>query len=336
LIAGKIASFLFKSTNSRLLLPVLTGRWQLATFPGSAGCRLQADFNRLIINALWVAMGSALGQRFNYHLTGPPSFLTKRQRKHLPPGAVSLQQNQSKTTPAMRQAIVTLTFFRYQGFAARWWAFRQMGLAPGLLPGLPGLRFGKMLGSGGGKGFSIWPDFGTYGLLAVWEDEVAAQAFFDRHPLYAAYRQRCSAWWTVYMQAAKAHGQWDGQEPFPSSVPFDENRLVGVITRATIHPRHLLRFWRFVPSASRSIQGREGLLFAVGIGELPIVQQATFSLWENSRLMQQYAYRSPHHKEVVRRTRELGWYKEELFARFHPYRSEGEWGEGGTPLEGVL
>jgi hypothetical protein len=281
-------------------------------------------------------MGSVFGQRFNYHLTARPQVLTKRQRKHLLAGAVSAAAVLTKNRPAMSQAIVTLTFFRYQGLAARWWAFRQMGLAPGLLPGLPGLRFGKMLGSGGGKGFSVWPDFGTYGLLAVWEDEAAARAFFDGHPLCAAYRERCSAWWTVYMQAAKAHGQWDGQEPFPIGLPFDENRLVGVITRATIHPRHLLRFWRFVPSASRSIQGREGLLFAIGIGELPIVQQATFSLWENSRLMQQYAYRSPHHKEVVRRTRELGWYKEELFARFHPYRSEGKWDGGGTPLVGFL
>lgn len=90
------------------------------------------------------------------------------------------------------------------------------------------------------------------------------------------------------------------------------------------------------PPPAAPIQGREGLLFAIGIGEVPIVQQATFSLWENSRLMQQYAYRSPHHKEVVKRTRELGWYKEELFARFHPYRSEGEWDGDGTPLKGFL
>ena len=38
-------------------------------------------------------------------------------------------------------------------------------------------------------------------------------------------------------------------------------------------------------------------------------------------------------KEVVKRTRELGWYEEELFARFHPYRSEGDWGQGATPVE---
>ncbi|MCB0555957.1 MAG: hypothetical protein KDD02_20595, partial [Phaeodactylibacter sp.] len=64
--------------------------------------------------------------------------------------------------------------------------------------------------------------------------------------------------------------------------------------------------------------------------------QATFSLWENSQFMKQYAYQSPQHQEVIRRTRQLGWYKEELFARFHPYFAEGNWDGGGTPLDGYL
>lgn len=229
----------------------------------------------------------------------------------------------------MHGSITTISFFRYEGWPHRWWAFKQMGLSGSALSEVPGLRFAKMLGSGGGNGFSIRPNWGTYGLLAVWKTEAAATAFFAAHPMYAACRARCSAWWTVYMQAAKAHGQWEGQSPFPITADYDPSRLVAVLTRATIYPRHLWRFWRFVPPVSRSITGKEGLLFSVGIGELPLIQQATFSLWANSEAMTAYAYSSPHHKEVVRRTRELGWYKEELFCRFHPYRSigEGEWGD---------
>lgn len=233
------------------------------------------------------------------------------------------------------QQIVTVSFFRYQGWRARWWAFQQMGRAPAMLKQVEGLQFVKMLGSGGGKGFSIRPNFGVYGLLGVWEAETAARSFFDRHPGFTDFKNKSTENWTVFLRTVMVHGEWEGQAPFAPTLAFDPNEPVAVLTRATIHTRYLWRFWRFVPPVSRSVHEREGLLFSVGIGELPLVQQATFSLWRNSHWMQAYAYKSRYHQEVVRRTRELGWYKEELFARFRPYASEGSWG-GADPLAEVL
>lgn len=199
-----------------------------------------------------------------------------------------------------------------------------MGIAPNALRGTKGLRFCKMLGSGGGNGFSIWPDFTTYGLLAVWENEARAHAFFDQHPIPAEFISRAEEWLTLYMRTAKVHGEWGGSNPFPVTTDYAPDRLVGVLTRATIRPKHLWRFWRFVPGVSAAMSAhREGLLFSKGIGELPLIQQATFSLWDNSHAMQAYAYRSQHHRKVIQKTRELGWYQEELFARFHPYATDG-------------
>lgn len=233
-------------------------------------------------------------------------------------------------------SITTITFFRYDTLPARWRAFRRMGLAGAQLEHVEGLQFSKMLGSGAGNGFSIWPNFSVYGLLCVWEKEEAASHFFNAHSLFEEYRRQCAGWWTTYMRAAKAHGEWEGRQPFPINETYDEHRLVGVITRATIRGRRLWRFWSFVPAVSRSMSDQAGRLFSIGIGELPLVQQATFSIWENSGAMKAYAYRSREHQEAIRRTRQLGWYKEELFARFHPYRAEGEWADGGTPLDGYL
>ena len=227
--------------------------------------------------------------------------------------------------------IVTITFFRFESLRTKWWAFSQMGIRPIQTEEVSGLSFVKMLGSGGGNGFSIFPNFSAYGLLAVWESEDSARHFFKKNSDFRHFCQKSSEQWTVFLQTAKVHGEWDGQCPFRETVEYDPQKPVAVLTRATIYTKHLWRFWKFVPSVSRSIEDKEGLLFSVGVGELPLVQQATFSLWQNSKYMMQYAYQSRYHKEVVHKTRELGWYSEEMFTRFHPFATEGSW-QGENPL----
>lgn len=224
----------------------------------------------------------------------------------------------------MSTQITTFTRFHFSGAARQFWALRQMGLAPRRLRGTPGLTFFKLLGSGHLNGFGILPNWGMYGLLGVWENEAAAQAFFEEHPVLRDYRDRSEALQTIFMKASLFHGQWDGGCPFEKAAEFDPAAPVAVLTRASIRWRRLAQFWSQVPSVSRDVENRPGLLFAVGVGELPLVQQATFSLWQTGKQMLDYAYRRPQHAAVIQRTRELGWYKEELFARFVPYRVEGD------------
>ena len=91
---------------------------------------------------------------------------------------------------------------------------------------------------------------------------------------------------------------------------------VAAITRARVRPRHWRRFWRSVPPVSADLRQVGGLRLAVGIGEAPIGLQGTFSLWDSAAALEAFAYRRAAHAEVIRRTREIGWYAEELFARF--------------------
>ena len=72
-----------------------------------------------------------------------------------------------------------------------------------------------------------------------------------------------------------------------------------------------------------------------GPAHLPLVRQATFSLWNSEAAMQQYAYGTAHHQQVIRKTRADRWYKEELFARFRVLSSSGTW-NGRNPLDKVL
>ncbi len=234
-------------------------------------------------------------------------------------------------------SITTLTLFRFTNFRARVWAFGQMQFAHAAMGSIQGLQFYKLLGSGRDLGFSPFPDWGVYALLGVWDDEKSAEDFFERSTIFQQYKANSAEQWTVFMKPLSTKGLWSGKNPFVKSPESDQNNaLIAVITRATIKPAKLLKFWRYVPTSQRPIQkGCPGLIYTKGIGEAPLVQMATFSIWENLDALKNFAYNSPEHKEAIKRTHQIDWYKEEMFARFQPYKSTGLWG-GVNPLKMYL
>ncbi len=230
--------------------------------------------------------------------------------------------------------LTTLTLITLKpGAGVARWAFAQMATAPRHLQRVAGLQFFQLMGSGADNGFGFWPNMRRYGLLATWARAEDAAAFFTAHPVWAAYQQRSAETWTAELAPLQAHGLWDGQQPFGEGLA-DKKPPVGpvaVLTRASIRLRRAVRFWQFVEPTSRALAGAEGLRLAIGLGELPLVRQATFSLWESVAAMQQYAYRDARHREVIQLTRREGWYSEELFARFRVVRSIGTV-DGRNPL----
>lgn len=221
--------------------------------------------------------------------------------------------------------ITTLTLFRFRGWRNKFWALSQMGLAPGRLKAVRGMRFLKLLGTGA-EGFSTKPDWSVYGILQVWEDPEAAETFFHTHPQFQRYLHQSEEYLQLYMRPIRSKGHWNGINPFETSKSADNgNRPLAVITRASIRKKYLLRFWKNVPASQHPLKGMQGLIYTKGIGETPFVDMATFSLWTSEEAMKAYAYGTMAHQEVIRKTRELGWYQEELFARFQPYRVLGTW-----------
>lgn len=197
-----------------------------------------------------------------------------------------------------------------------------------------GLSFYKLMGTGGGNGFQWNPDFSTYCLLGVWRDNEQAKLFFHQAPIYLAYQERATEIFTVWLYPVFASGSWTGQQPFECR-PYDKRLAVAILTRAQIKLKHVQAFWRKVPPVSDSISLHGGKLFSKGIGEWPIIHQATFSIWQDIASMRAYAYQNEKHKEVIRLTRQYGWYKEEMFARFQPFHVEGTW-QGVNPLVSYL
>ncbi|MBT8244097.1 MAG: hypothetical protein HKP48_10020 [Winogradskyella sp.] len=215
-----------------------------------------------------------------------------------------------------------ISFFKYKGRKNKWHALGRMGRSPLLKRDFQGLTFWRPLGTGSGNGFSIWPDWSTFGLLTVFESEHDANLFL-RSKAIAEYEAPSLEHSHVLMHAIKAHGQWSKQEPFKSAISYDESKSIAVITRATIKPKLAHKFWRYVPSVSKSMDHHEGLIYTKGIGEWPIFMQATFSFWKKGKHMMDYAYSNKKHADMVKKTRELGWYSEELFSRFHPFEVRG-------------
>ncbi|MEL7162544.1 MAG: DUF3291 domain-containing protein [Bacteroidota bacterium] len=233
----------------------------------------------------------------------------------------------------MSVQVTTLTIFCYPTLATKAWAFGMMQFAHQDLATVSGQQFYKLMGSGRGLGFNPWPDWSTYALLQVWTDEAAATAFFTDSPLIQRYRAKTSGMTTIFLRALRAHGRWSGQEPFaPFSTPDPDNPLVAVITRATIRTRHLRKFWAYVPTSQRPIADAAGLIYTKGIGEIPVKQMATFSVWENAERLTDFAYRSKEHRKAIYMTRDLDWYREELFVRFQPYRTLGQMEGLALPL----
>ncbi len=201
-----------------------------------------------------------------------------------------------------------------------------MQLAQARLAGVAGLSFSRLMGSGGGNGFSLAPNWGVFAWLGHWVDAAAAERFFQEHPWYAEVAGHTDHRVTFQLEATMTHGAWGGGNPFPPQPDrYDPNEPVAVITRATIHTRKLLDFWRYVPGTSASVQDQPERLLSVGIGEYPVFMQATFSLWTSGRAMTAFAYAGERHREVVRLTRERGWYREELFTRFRILGASGSW-----------
>lgn len=211
--------------------------------------------------------------------------------------------------------IIIISFFKFNGFFNKLWAFRETGKAQLLIKKSEKNGFFKIMGSGGKTGFSIMPNWGLYAVMREFETISDAKTFFEKGQVFNRFKQKSVENQTFILKPTSSHGLWDGQNPFWGNNEKNHGKIA-VITRGRIKLWKLWQFWRFVPPASENIENQEGLLFSIGIGELPLVQQATFSVWESTEKMIEYAYNSKQHTEVIRKTRELGWYREELFARF--------------------
>jgi hypothetical protein len=134
----------------------------------------------------------------------------------------------------------------------------------------------------------------------------------------------CKEKFAISLATITTHGTWDGTSPFGNHVKkVDYNGPIAVLTRATIRLSRFSKFWANVNGVAQTLNSSPGFVTSIGIGEIPWVKQATFSIWETEAQMMAFAYKRKEHATVVNKTKKENWYSEDLFARFIPLASAG-------------
>lgn len=210
------------------------------------------------------------------------------------------------------------------------WAFGQMTLARIDFVAMRDCRFWKLCGSGSGEGFMPRPNTAVWAILACWPDEATARTRIAEARVYRRWRRRAAESWTVFLRPVASRGAWTGRQPFVPEGPADRGALAA-LTRASIRPRALLRFWERVPDISAGIRDNRDVLVRIGLGEMPWLHQITFSIWPDADSMARFARSDGPHAEAIRAVREGDWFAEELYARFAVTGSTGLW-DGVDPL----
>lgn len=224
---------------------------------------------------------------------------------------------------------VSLSFFRFSGPLARAWALMMMGAARLPLGQVPGIGFCKLCGAGKGEGFNPTVNPFTIAILATWDDIETAQQQTANAKIFQRYQNRAIENWSVFLTPQSARGAWGGETPFlPQNAPT--NGAVAALTRASIRKSAVLRFWKQVPDISANIGSDPNVIFKAGIGELPMLDQVTFSIWPNQAAMNDFARTGPH-GAAIKAVRAGNWFSEELFARFSVHSDSGTW-NGSSPL----
>lgn len=207
----------------------------------------------------------------------------------------------------------------------------MMGLARRDMRRIDGLEFWKLCGSGTGEGFTPLPNTAVYAILAVWRDEETARHQIAVADGYLRFGARAAESWSVLLRPVSARGTWSGVAPFTSDEP-PKPGPVAALTRATVRPMAALRFWRRVPKISSVIGDDANVAFKIGIGEVPLLHQVTFSIWPDTDAMASFARKDGPHAQAIRAVRDGNWFREELYARFRVIGQIGTW-NGENPLK---
>lgn len=213
-----------------------------------------------------------------------------------------------------------LTIIRYKTWATPF-AFISMALFHFPLKLNKKIHFYKLMGSGKNGTFDKTPDLGQWAILSAFSDYSFEKNIQNTHFL-GAFINGWIKWFSIetgtfVLEPITGHGLWDKKEVFGKlSGKKIDSGPIATLTRATIRLNRMAHFWRNVAPVAAKMPTAKGYLYSIGIGEVPWIKQATFSVWESEEDMKLFAYSMKEHSEVIKKTRQQQWYSEDMFVRF--------------------
>jgi len=187
-----------------------------------------------------------------------------------------------------------------------------------------GISFSKLLGTGSGQTFTPSDAVLTRWGMVVAIDENRIEAF-DQSSIISNWRKRSTSEFRAVLSPLSSHGLWAKKNPFDFIAPLSNpDAQIAALTRARIKWNKNFIFWKSVPPVVIDLHSNPGLHAAIGIGEAPIGLQGTFSLWKSASALRDFAYKGKAHQVAIAQTQSIGWYSEELFARFEVLALRGE------------
>jgi hypothetical protein len=199
------------------------------------------------------------------------------------------------------------------------------------------ISFFKLMGTGKNGTFDKVPDLQQWAILTVQDRMFNVHSWQSTALNSPALLQEILGkfickWFSLFkcetciflLEPLESHGVWDGKKVFgDTGTKNDYNGKIAVLTRATIRINKLKYFWQNVAPVANKMADAKGFLFSAGIGEIPWLKQATFSIWQSKEDMKNFAYGMKEHYEVIKKTRKQDWYSEEMFTRFRIVYTNG-------------
>lgn len=179
-----------------------------------------------------------------------------------------------------------------------------------------GCILGKVLGTSAKGTTKVSFDITRWAIFAIWEDESARTRFVENSPLLERWRHSAVTLDSYMLSVVASRGTWNGVNPFNDVIAKKPEGEVAIFTRATIPLRKFWGFARAIPPVDSSLQVQPGCSLALGIGEWPIGQQSTFSVWNSMEDARRFAYKGSPHTKAIQQNRDNEWFSEAMFTRF--------------------
>jgi spheroidene monooxygenase len=186
-----------------------------------------------------------------------------------------------------------------------------------------GLLLQKHMGSGKNAGFSVSPSSTHQSLFCLFNTLENANGFIHTSPLLKWYQDHANELFIVKLKAYSVKGKWSGQQLTEAIAPPASGPIAS-LTRASIKPLKAVSFWTKAPPAEIDLLATEGCIISAGVGEAPILRQATFTIWESQAAMDAYA-RSGAHAAAIKAAMHGQYFSESMFVRFQPFDASGSW-----------